>query len=155
MDDRADLSHLADVVQPAPVPWWPPAPGWWIIGAAFLISLLILSLAALLRYRRNAYRRAALAELSALSPATDPESAAKISAILKRVALVSYPRTDVARLSGSAWLAFLDGAGATHDFTESPAAQLVTAPYSGQLREGDRVLAVAQDWVRNHRVEAG
>ena len=90
MDDPADLSHLADIAMPLPVPWWPPAPGWWILAAAFLAALAILATMAVRRYRRNAYRRAALAELAAINVA-DPTSGVSISAGTKRVALVAIP----------------------------------------------------------------
>jgi hypothetical protein len=102
MQDPADLSRLNDIVAPPPVPWWPPAPGWWLLGAALLAVIATLSWAALLHYRRNAYRRAALAEIDAIGKVNDPASAAALSAVLKRVALVAYPRSDVASLTGLA-----------------------------------------------------
>lgn len=154
MDDPADLSHLADIVTPPPVPWWPPAPGWWIAGAALLAALAILAWSALLHYRKNAYRRAALAELSAIGTVSDPASAAAVSAILKRVALVAYPRAQVANLTGASWLAFLDHAASTTDFTRGPAAALAQAAYGAPLRDGAAVLAAARRFVTEHRAEA-
>ena len=38
--DPASLENLRHIVQPAPVPWWPPAPGWWLL-ALILIGLLV------------------------------------------------------------------------------------------------------------------
>lgn len=153
MDDPADLSHLADIAMPLPVPWWPPAPGWWILAAAFLAALAILATMAVRRYRRNAYRRAALAELAAINVA-DPTSGVSISAVLKRVALVAYPRSEVASLTGSAWLAFLDRVGATADFTTGSAAGLARAALGSPVGNGDAILAAARHWVRRHRATA-
>ena len=149
MDDPADLSHLADIVVPPPVPWWPPAPGWWILATGCLAALAMSAAVALGRYQRNAYRRAALAELAAVN-VDGPAAAAAISAVLKRVALVAYPRSEVASLTGAAWLAFLDRAGATTDFTSGLAASLTKATKGGAIQSSAAVLAAARRWVRRH-----
>lgn len=153
-EDAADLSRLADIVVPAPIPWWPPAPGWWILGAGLAAALVILALLALRRYRRNAYRRAALAELSAIGPVFDAAGVAAVSAILKRAALVAYPRAEVAALTGDKWLAFLDRSAALSDFVDGPAAGLARAAYGGGLGQGADILDAAQRWVKHHRAEA-
>ena len=154
MQDPADLSRLNDIVTPPPVPWWPPAPGWWILGAALLAAIAILSWGAHLHYRRNAYRRAALAEIDAIGKVNDPASAAALSAVLKRVALVAYPRSDVASLTGSAWFSFLDRTGATGDFSHGAAAGLANAAFGAPIGDGDAVLTAARRWVEHHRAEA-
>jgi hypothetical protein len=58
--DPADLSNLREIVLPPPVSFWPPAPGWWIVGAALAGAALILLGKTFIRYRRDAYRRQAL-----------------------------------------------------------------------------------------------
>jgi len=153
-EDAADLSHLADIVVPPPVSWWPPAPGWWILGAGLVLALVIIALVAVRRYRRNAYRRAALAELAAIGSVADPAGAAAVSSVLKRAALVAYPRADVAALTGENWLAFLDRSAATSDFTSGPAAGLARAAYGGPPAQGPDILAAARRWVKRHRAEA-
>src|SRR5262245_59184355 len=139
MDDQADLSHLADIVTPAPVAWWPPAPGWWIVAIALLITAAIGVYQAALRYRRNAYRRAALAELAGIGPIADTKSLAAISAILKRAALVAYPRPEVASLTGSGWLAFLDRTAGTDAFTQGSAASLGQAALGTPVSDGEAI----------------
>ncbi|MBS7704357.1 DUF4381 domain-containing protein [Chelatococcus asaccharovorans] len=153
MADEADLSRLADIVVPPPLPWWPPAPGWWIIAAALLGAAVITAVAGLARWRRNAYRRAALAELAAIGPVSTPASAAAVSAILKRVALVAYPRVEVASLTGEAWLAFLDRTSASDAFSQGAAADLARAPFGAPVRDGGALLGVARRWVTHHRGE--
>ena len=149
-DDPADLSRLADIVVPAPVPWWPPAPGWWILGAAALVAGALLTWVAVRRHRRNAYRRAALVELAAIDTIANPRGVAAISAVLKRVALVAYPRTEVASLTGAAWLTFLDRTGATRDFTGGSMRAVPGAP----LGDGTAILVAARRWVKRHRRSA-
>lgn len=154
MDDQADLSHLADIVVPPPIAWWPPAAGWWILAAALIVAIGLLALAALRHHRRNAYRRAALAALDALGPVSDAAGAAAASAILKRAALAAYPRTEVASLTGSAWLAFLDRTAGTADFTRGPAAAIAQAPFGAPLGDSAALAAAARRWVVRHRSEA-
>lgn len=153
-EDPADLSRLADIVVPPPVPWWPPAAGWWILGAGLVIALALLAGMALRHHRRNAYRRAALAELDAIGAVADAAGAAAVSAILKRTALVAYPRAEVAGLTGDGWLAFLDRSAATADFVAGPAAGLARAVTGAPVGDGAAILAAARRWVTHHRAEA-
>lgn len=138
MSDPADLSNLRDIVVPPAVSFWPPAPGWWIVGGACVIAAGVAIAAAVRHRRRNAYRRAALREL-------EHADAPDISAILKRAALVAFPREQVAALSGPAWLAFLDRTGGTRFATTA----LASMTYDGG---GDRaaVVAEARRWLRSH-----
>jgi hypothetical protein len=141
MSDPSDLSNLRDIAVPPPVSFWPPAPGWWVVGAACLVAGG-LAVAAVVRHRRrNAYRREALRELASAE-------ASDISAILKRAALAAFPREQVASLSGPAWLAFLDRTGGTR----FAGTALASRAYGGT---GDRdavmtVKAEAQRWITSH-----
>jgi len=146
--DPADLSNLHDIVLPAPISYWPPAPGWWMLALALLSLMLILIARLVAHHRRNAYRRAALRELDAIGPAVDSASAVRISAVLKRAALVAFPREQVAGLTGPAWPAFLDRTGRTNAFGNGDLAALA---YGGGGREGDAILKAARHWVRFHR----
>ena len=152
MSDPADLSNLRDIIVPPPVPWWPPAPGWWIVAAALLGMFAILVVRMMRHYRRNAYRRAALAELAALDPVNDTARVLALSAILKRTALVAYPRAEVASLTGTAWLAFLDRTVGTDAFTTGPGTALERAAYGAPTGEGAAIAAAARRWVKRHRV---
>ena len=46
------LDQLAPLIDPEPISWWPPAPGWWLLGLA-----LLLGLAALWRFRHRLIKR--------------------------------------------------------------------------------------------------
>ena len=150
MEDAADLSRLADIVVPPPVPWWPPAPGWWIVAAALLVTAAMLLVATVRHCRRNAYRRRALVEIDALEPIGDAISVAALSAVLKRTALVAYPREQVAPLTGSDWRTFLDRTGGGRFPTTTGFAE---AACGGAVGDGATLSAQARHWVKRHRAE--
>jgi Domain of unknown function (DUF4381) len=107
--DPGDLANLHDLAVPPLPPFWPPAPGPIICCAALVAFLFIFVIRALARYRANAYRRAATTEIRRLGASDDvADLAAKISEVLKRVALVSFPRSAVASLTGPAWGEFVE-----------------------------------------------
>lgn len=143
MSDPADLSNLRDIVVPPEVALWPPAPGWWILMAGGIAAAAILTGMIIARYRRDAYRRAALAALDNAGPGD-------ISAILKRTALAAWPRAEVASLTGADWLAFLDRTARTDVFTQGAGRDLEALAFGG--KGNDRaVLVAARTWIRRHR----
>ena len=128
--DAASLQNLNDIVIPPPVPWLPPAPGWYAAGFSVL---LLLGWFAVKRYgvwKRNGYRREALVVLSGLEKGmADPAQYKKIlpqlPQLVKRTAIAAYGRIQVASLAGSDWLAFLDKTGVTDAFTGSSGKVLI------------------------------
>ena len=128
------LAELRDIHQPLAIETWPPAPGWWLL--VFLAVAVVLLACYLLfqRWRVNRYRREALAEMSQLFDAwqANSDDLAYIEALqrlLKRVALTSFPREDVASLTGEAWVQFLDRSTGSHDFSMGEAEALIDASY--------------------------
>lgn len=103
------LAELRGIHLPDPVGFWPPAPGWWALGA--LVLALAVGAWLWTRRRRRNVARHALRELDALAIAPgmgDLQSlATAVSALLRRVALLRYGRTRVASLHGRAWQDFL------------------------------------------------
>lgn len=155
--DPADLSNLKDLALPPPAGWWPWAPGWWILTAALLVAFILLVLSWHRRYRANAYRRAAdraLADLATAARTTTDRAllATQISELLKRTALVAFPRAQVAGLSGQAWLAFLDRTARGTRFTREPANALpqLCLGAAGNPDTIDAALANARRWIRTH-----
>lgn len=145
-NDAASLDRLHDLLVPAPVPWWPPAPGWYFILTIVLVLALGLALWALRRRLRNAYRREALAALNA-----GPASAIEIATLLKRAALTAYPRAQVAGLSGKAWLDWLvqtSGLAVQPEVAE----MLTSGVYSTAGSQNTRPLAeFAARWIQRHQ----
>lgn len=96
---------LRDIHMSPPPPWWPPAPGWWVLGA-----LVVLALSALAWFAwRRGRRRRALHRMFDDAMAAAPDAAARIAAmseLLRRAAIRRDPRA--AALHGEAWLEMLD-----------------------------------------------
>jgi hypothetical protein len=144
--------ELRDIHAAAPAPFWPPAPGWWLL-AALLAAVLVYGVVALVRrYRRRRQRRCLLAGLQQLAddwPDDSGRFTAAVSALLRRVALMHYPRREVAALSGDAWLRFLDDSGGRGAFVNGPGKVLGSAPYVRDPEPPARqaLLALARDWI--------
>ncbi|OYR14794.1 DUF4381 domain-containing protein [Brucella thiophenivorans] len=114
------LRSLKDIVVPPPISWMPQTWGWAVLGLILLAGILIVLLKAAQHYRANAYRREALSILSEIGnrlddPRTRMAALAEISALVKRTAMVAWPRHDVADLTGKTWAEFL----AAHSPTNS------------------------------------
>ena len=162
MTDATSLERLHDIVAPPPVPWWPPAPGWWVIGALALVLGAIAARRIWTAWRAAAYRRAALAELRALETrAADPgqrEAALReLPALVKRTALAAFPRRVVAALSGTAWLGFLDRTGRTDAFTHGRGqvlGELAYDPATARMdaTAADELFRVVRTWIGTHDV---
>ncbi|WGF90413.1 DUF4381 domain-containing protein [Marinivivus vitaminiproducens] len=139
------IDRLVDGPEPPPVSMLPQTWGWAAVGLAVLVLLVIVAYRALRRYRANAYRREALAELAAVR--NDP---AAMAAVLRRTALAAFPRQRVAALSGEAWLLFLDATLPGGRFATGPGRPVADAPYRRpQATEG--LEAAVADWIRHHR----
>lgn len=148
------MSNLEEIQLPPRIPFTPETIGWYLLAGGLVLLLIWLVWRIRKRWRANAYRRAALRELEEIdSPRAVPE-------LLKRVALVAYPRAEVAQLTGEAWLGFLDGSLGTSDFTRGAGRLLPDLAYdpSAADRWSDRqrrdLLALCRRWVRKHRSAA-
>jgi hypothetical protein len=161
--DPASLQNLYDLITPPPVPWCPPAPGWYVVGGVVLLLALWAGRVWWRRWRAATSRRLALAELRRLE-ARAGDAAQRASALqelpvlLKRTALAAFPRQEVASLSGNAWLAFLDRTGHTSAFTHGLGQLLPVLSYdpdaAGRLAayEVTELFDVVATWIQHHAV---
>ncbi|MEM9061046.1 MAG: DUF4381 domain-containing protein [Pseudomonadota bacterium] len=144
-----DLVELLNLLEPVPEPeqisLMPQTAGWvWL--AIFVGALCVLSGHWVLKsIRANAYRRTALQELSQAG-----NDAGRIAAIVRRTALVAYPRDEVAHLSGESWLDFLDRTMGEEGFGEGAGRQLAYGPYRS-VDADPALIAAASRWIRRHR----
>ncbi len=156
MNPQDPLAALHPLREPPPTGWWPPAPGWWVLAAVVLSLLVLVAWVMWRRYRANAYRRRALAQLDRLyqtqqSERSDPlQFSTRLNALLKSVALVAYPRREVAARSGSQWLDFLNTC--LQSDQQFPA-EFVTTAYrcDAQPPDPERLYSAARAWIKRHR----
>ncbi|MGE8502144.1 uncharacterized protein DUF4381 [Ectopseudomonas oleovorans] len=160
------LEQLQPLIDPPPVHWWPPAPGWWLL--AVLLPLLGWGLWHLLQRWRHRprqivreqtldpLRQAALDELAQLRKPYDGQAAGpwlqQLNALLKRLCRERYPDAGSHILSSRAWLAFLDNRCPAAGLTRWMI--LVEGAYKPQCTLSDKAiteldLAVAT-WIRKH-----
>ena len=155
MSGTDPLAQLRDIHLPDPVGWWPPALGWWLL--LLLLPAGVVGLPWLLRrYRRGNFRRAARREVRALREnnlgLSDRQRLEAVAALLRRVALASCGREQVAPLSGAAWLAFLDRSGRTTQFGSGVGRVLGHDLYRPEVAvELAPLLELAEEWIRRHR----
>jgi hypothetical protein len=159
--DPTSLENLFDIVVPPPVPRWPLAPGWYVVGGVLLALACWGAWRVWRRWRAAAYRRAALAEWRLLkTQAADPEhreaGLRHLPELVKRVALAAFPREAVASLSGMEWLRFLDRTGHTDAFTHGRGHLLPELAYdprvARQLDTGavEDLFRIVQRWICDH-----
>ena len=163
MADPGSLQNLHDIVMPSPVPWWPPAPGWYAVCACIAVAVAWFFRQSYRHWRANGYRRAALRELNHLqdlieSGDRDP-AMRKLPELLKRTAMSVWPREQIASLTGAGWLQFLDTSGNTSAFSQGAGRLLLELAYAGHQKmnmiSNDQVRSltrVIEKWIREHRV---
>ncbi|AQQ67131.1 hypothetical protein Mag101_05345 [Microbulbifer agarilyticus] len=138
------IAQLAPPPVPEAISLWPQTP---LAKSLLLMALfLVLALASLAyrRYRANAYRRAALRALDTV--ADDP---AQIAELLRRTALVAYPRDQVAGLTGSVWLDFLNHHYPGNAFTGALGETLLQGAYR-TCPPLPALTSAARNWIRHH-----
>jgi len=158
------LKGLADIVSPAPISWYPQTWGWWAVAAVLLAALAYLAFRWTRRWIANRYRREALRECEALEKALhdDRQRAATVAALpvlLKRVALGAWPRTEVASLSGAAWVSFVKGHAGDARIDQRTAGLLNDAEYQETLdslsaEDAGTCWRAVHDWIEHHDVSA-
>ncbi len=149
MADAGSLDRLHDLLTPGPTPWWPPAPGWYVLGGIVLAVGIVWLVDWYRRYRRNLYRRQALAELRGQPTVT------AIATVLKRTALSVFPRDRVAALHGEAWIAFLNQTCERSKFDHATGEQLNSGPFDPRTPPpSQELLAAARAWITHHQPEA-
>jgi len=175
------LAQLRDIHLPEAIGWWPPSLGWWLLLA--LLVILIVAGIYWLRWReiqRNKpivfstqdMMQAALLELAAIerlhaerqaendTPDNDSmrQTVADISQLLRRCAVqianLKHTSTDVAGLTGDAWVNWLDSQWSRNDFSQGAGRILMDAPYRKGWPGGGNVvdlLSLSRAWMEQQR----
>ena len=150
------LARLRDIHSPLPVGWWPLAPGWYLLAILLLAAVITVIFLFSRHYLNGRARRQALRLLATYQQmhqqnANSQLSAARISELLKRVALVYFPRTTVASLQGDAWIMFLNDTSKGLDF-KGVRTELLDVPYQPMLNcDLNLLFNLARAWINQRR----
>lgn len=154
------LLQLKDIHLPAPVSFWPPAIGWWILALIALSSFIALCYFIFRHHQKNRYRRLAAQELKRLyqdfqTSKNTPVFTNKINLLLKQISVICYGKKTVARLTNSDWLTFLDTHGNTQAFTQGVGQVLTSAPYAKPTQlatiNAEELYQCCIEWIRKHK----
>ncbi|MDI9819646.1 MULTISPECIES: DUF4381 domain-containing protein [unclassified Legionella] len=153
MADSRLLEKLHDIHLPEPISWWPLAPGWYalILSAILVVGLLIHW--GYRYYRQGRARREALQLLNCYWQAyqrgeNSQQSSSRISELLRRVALVYFPRQQVAGLQGSDWIKFLNSTGKGVDFNTVKHCLLELPYQEAKSVDLKPLFSCAKAWIR-------
>lgn len=154
MADVQGLESLHDIQLPALPGWWPLAIGWYLLAALLLAALLALGGLLYRRRRRERFKRQALHLLSQYEAQFQREKktqdvSAAVSNLLRRLALLYYPREEVASLQGAAWIDFLNRSSDRIDFS-ALTVLLLELPYRPDSADDDLgpLFAAARAWIQ-------
>jgi len=156
------LQNLHEILLPEPASWMPQTIGWYVVFGMILFIAGWWVYGRLRRFRKNRYRRLALAELAVIErelqqPEKRVKALAEIPVLLKGTALSAFPRSEVAALSGKNWLSFLDKTMGGKDFTEGEGRLLPELAYAPVQRiaqlSDERIgnlLQLVRRWIKRH-----
>jgi len=166
MEAQDPLSQLADIHLPEAIAFWPPAPGWWVVAVLVLLALALLLRQQLQRLLVRRRLATALRELDTVYATWQQQSQQQskqqqaqrnsaglallygFNTILKRVALYTCRDHDVPRLTGHAWLQFLDSHDPRSDFTTGVGQVLADGTYRPVFdADVDGLHALCRRWI--------
>lgn len=159
------IDQLKELAPPAPISYLPQTWGWFAVLLVIVLGVSIWAVRRNRHWRRDAYRRDALARLHQLQRALSSDGGQltalrELPELLKRVALSMPGQPEVATLSGDAWQQFL----ARHSQQILPGdfgqqlSHLAYAPDDQLLAlsvaQRQQLLNQCQGWVEHHHVGA-
>lgn len=162
------LTGLSETQTPNTINWWPQTMAWQILSFILLLFVLKKIYLAYKKYRKNVYRRNALAWLTQLALAEQNSSAKQLHqhyrqlpVLLRQVALVAFQRANITQLSGNSWELWLDRqCSETHFEQICPTLlhQLAFAPDSSieTITNSTKIKLLVEQitlWVKHHRSE--
>jgi hypothetical protein len=153
---------LKDIHLPDGVSWWPPAPGWWVLGVVlivflFLMLLLLPKLWRWLRYKT--VRSLSLKEFYLIQQAYQRQADQKITlqaltSLLRRTAMSKSGRIGHAGIVGDDWISQLNQISNKGCFTQAQAELLKHGGYQPAIQGGneadiDSLLKSCETWIKS------
>ncbi len=149
------LSQLRDIHAAPAVPWWPPAPGWWVLALLMLVFLVLVGRRILARYKAHQRRKQMLAWIDHLNVSVDPQRdpqayLSTLNRIFKLVALRAFPDQRCAALAGQDWADFLTGKMKTSKTSDSIKV-LASGPYHPAPQFDPQLMSeLTRRWIKQY-----
>lgn len=159
--EQTQLEQLKDIHLPEAVGWWPLAAGWYLLMFLCLTLTFITVFFLWHRYIRTLSKKQALRLLQTYKTQHQQDgnsqlASARVSELLKRVALVYFPRSEAAGLKGDSWVRFLNETAKNVDFKpvryellELPFAP--SEPITAARHQMDDLFDAAHHWIKQRR----
>lgn len=147
---------LKDIHLPTDIGFWPLAPGWYFLFFLLLLVSFLLCIKLYKVYLERQPKREALALLAQFAKEYEEKGnsqqiSAKLSTLLRQVALVYYPREKVASLHQDAWIEFLNRTGKGVDFNPI-AFMLLELPFKPSCIINIKPLFVrVESWIKQQK----
>jgi len=145
------------LIEPTPVTFHWGAPGWYVVGALFLLTLIAAVVIVYRHYQRNRYRRAALNWLSAQESsfhANPTRLAYEATMLVKRIVMARYGRKK-SSIVEEEWITFLNSACKVPPFSSDDGQWLTRTLYATNaevpLTEVQQYVSKTRTWIKRHR----
>jgi hypothetical protein len=143
-------TDIGDIIEPTSVEFSFDAPGWYAVGAALVLVMLIVFYLLWRNYRRNKYRRTALQYLSDLEKKfTGNQLTYETNMVMKRIALRSIAREQVASLRNEEWINFLNASGKAGLFPDETK-KVLNQIYTTENIPSPSFVQSARTWIKIH-----
>ncbi len=146
------------LIEPDPVTFHFGAPGWYVLGVAIVVLLVLVAWLIGVQYKQNAYRRTALREMRELLQRGEYlwSTLYQANMRMKQIAITQYGRIETAELEKEQWINFLNKSAKKKIFDQDDGELLQTALYApapnsnvaGAIQD---FLMKAGDWIHSHK----
>ena len=149
------MAQLRDIHAAPPVPWWPPAPGWWVVALLVLAVLVWFGRRLVSRYRVHQRRQQMLGWIDHLNATVDPQKdphayLSTLNRVFKVVALRAFPEQQCAGMSGEQWTDFLQQ-NLNAKQSDEALSVLASGPYSPAPNFDSAIISeLARAWIKQH-----
>lgn len=151
-----DLSGLKDIHLPPMPPAWPPSARFWIVLGSLAV-LVFLVRWIIIRSRIVTARKYANREVESITKRFNKNGykiASELSLLMRRIALMKFPREEVSPLSGKEWRRFLEKTSKKPVFEGRAGDIIENIMYIPPERFGKQdvapLVAAAKEWIAEH-----
>ena len=147
---------LRDIHLPEAITWWPPAIGWWLLLFVILAALV----GGWMLYKKLTRRTAiktGLEMLLSIKQSEENDQLAllkQLSSCIRRVAMSTDSRAEVASLTGEKWLSYLDQSVEGTPFSSGVGQYLSDAHYRQTAPEGldsEALINLCESWLKGRK----